>query len=77
MKNYYENFRKLTGDGTQSPDKKDIAEILNTSQSTVSDYESGKLPLPTEHLIKLCKYYNISADYILGFSEKLPFPKKR
>ena len=77
MKNYYENFRKIIKDCEQGFSQKRIAEILDTTQSTVNDYESGKRPLPIEHLITLCKDYNISADYILGFPEKLPFPKKQ
>lgn len=76
MKEYYEILRDLREDSKPKLSRKKLAEILNTSQSAISDYESGKRPLPIEHLITLCKYYNVSADYILGFSEKLPFPKR-
>lgn len=48
--------------------QKQIAAILNTGQSYYSKYERGEHPLPIEHLITLCRYYNISADYILGFT---------
>ena len=55
--------------------QKDIAEILKTTQSYYSQYENGKRALPIERLITLCKYYNVSADYILGLPD-LPYPKR-
>lgn len=56
--------------------QKDIAQLLGTSQSYYAQYENNKRPLPIEHLAKLCQFYNISADYILGFDKQLPFPKR-
>jgi len=54
-----------------------IAMILYTSQRVYSRYETGENKLPITHLIKLCEFYNISADYILGFTnEPKPLPKK-
>lgn len=44
----------------------EIAMILNTSTQYYQKYEKGKHPLPIEHLITLCKYYNISSDWVLG-----------
>lgn len=70
MKEYYEILRDLREDSKPKLSQKKLAEILNTSQSAISDYESGKRPLPIEHLITLCKYYNVSTDYILGFPKK-------
>ena len=51
----------------------DIAKILNISQQYYQCYESGKNEIPTRHLIALAKFYNISADYILGLTE-IPKP---
>lgn len=50
----------------------EIAEVLGTSQSYYSEYELGKRELPLKHLIKLCNYYKVSADYILGLKNKAP-----
>lgn len=50
----------------------EIAKILGTSQSYYSEYELGKRELPIKHLIKLCEYYKVSADYILGLKNKAP-----
>ncbi len=44
----------------------DIAKLLKTTQSYYAQYENGHRPLPIEHLITLCEFYNVSADYILG-----------
>ena len=44
----------------------DIAKILGTTQQVYSRYENGINEMPIKHLITLCKFYNVSADYILG-----------
>lgn len=44
-----------------------LASILKTARTYYGEYERGNRPLPIEHLITLCRYYNVSADYILGF----------
>lgn len=57
--------------------QRQLAEILKTTQSYYAQYENEKRPLPIEHLITLCRYYNVSADYILGFTnEPKQLPKK-
>lgn len=45
-----------------------IADLLGTSQTMYARYERGANELPIRHLITLCKYYNVSADYILGLN---------
>lgn len=50
--------------------QREIAKILNCSQRVYSNYERGDLDIPTEILIKLAKYYDVSTDYILGISDK-------
>ena len=68
---YYEIIRNLRIDHDKS--QEDIAKLLNTTQTYYSKYELGKHPLPVQHLITLCKYYNVSADYILGLPKNLPY----
>ncbi len=64
MKSYYERLRDLREDKdlTQS----DIAKLLSTTQQVYSRYENGQNEIPIHHLITLCKFYHVSADYILG-----------
>ena len=49
----------------------EIAKILNTTYQNYYRYEKGIVSLPIEHLITLCKFYNVSADYILGLSNEM------
>lgn len=46
-----------------------IAELLHTSQTVYSRYERNERNLPIDYLYTLCKFYNVSADYVLGFSD--------
>lgn len=50
--------------------QKEIAKILNITYQQYQLYESGKREIPVHKLIILCKYYNISADYILGLTNE-------
>lgn len=53
-----------------------IALILGCQQSAISKYEKGRTQYSIEDLAKLCLFYNVSADYILGLPEGLPYPKR-
>lgn len=73
--NYAQRIRDLREDKELT--QKDIANLLNTDQSYYAKYENEIRPLPIEHLITLCKFYKISADYILGFTnDPKPLPRK-
>lgn len=52
-----------------------VAQILSTTHSTISRYENKKRKIDPETLIAFCKLYNVSADYLLGLPENLPYPK--
>ena len=45
-----------------------VAQILGTSQTMYARYERGANEMPIHHLITLCKFYNVSADYLLDTS---------
>lgn len=53
----------------------DIANLLNITQSCYGKYERGEHSMPIYALITLCRFYNVSSDYILGLPE-LPYPKR-
>ena len=59
MKEYYEILRELREDHDYS--QQQIAEVLNTTQQVYSRYER-----PVRHLKALCRFYHVSADYVLG-----------
>lgn len=50
--------------------------MLNVAQTTYSDYENGKINMPTSILIKLAELYNTSIDYLLGMTDN-PRPYER
>jgi transcriptional regulator len=57
--------------------QEEIAKILNKSQQGYSHLENQKARFTVDDIIKLCIFYNVSADYILGFTNtKTPLPKK-
>ncbi len=68
MYSYVKRIRDLREDHDKT--QEEIADILGTSQTMYARYERGANELPIHHLIALCKYYNVSADYILGLSNK-------
>lgn len=67
MKGYIKRIRDLREDNDLT--QKQIAEVLGTSQTMYARYERGANEIPVHHLIKLCDYYDVSADYILGRSD--------
>ena len=55
--------------------QKDIAKVLNMSQTGYSKYEVGTNDIPTEILKKLASYYDTSIDYLLCLTdERKPYP---
>ena len=67
MGSMYYRIRDLREDRDLT--QKDLAEYLNCSQVCYSHYETGKRDLPTEILIKLALFHDVSVDYLLGLTE--------
>jgi len=63
---YVKRIRDLREDHDKT--QQEIADILGTSQTMYARYERGANELPIHHLITLCKYYKVSADFILGLN---------
>ncbi len=61
---YYKRIRDLREDRdiTQTA----LSQILHCSQRIYSNYERGEVDIPTEILIRLADYYEVSVDYLLG-----------
>ncbi|MCD7726171.1 MAG: helix-turn-helix domain-containing protein [Clostridiales bacterium] len=64
MKELCEMIRDLREDHDLK--QKTIAEYLNVSQQTYSNYENGNREIPTWVVQKLSQYYKVSTDYLLG-----------
>lgn len=59
--------------------QKQISNILDVTQSNISNFEKGKSFLSSEQIIKLVKVLDCSADYLLGLiddEQKQPHKKR-
>lgn len=70
----YKRIRDLREDNDLT--QKELGEILFCSQRVYSNYERGELDIPTEILIKLANYYNVSVDYLLNRTNNPKFYKR-
>lgn len=69
---------KLTGlREDRDIDQKDITMLLNVQQSAISKYEKRRAKYKIEDIQKLCLFYNVSADWLLGLPDGLPYPKRK
>lgn len=64
----FKNLRAIREDNDLR--QSDIAKMLNVSQNTYSQYETGVIALTAEVLIKLADYYDVSIDYLLDRTEE-------
>ena len=48
--------------------QRQLAEFLNCSQQVYSNYELGQRDIPTDVLIRLSDFYQVSVDYLLGLT---------
>ena len=70
---YRERIKSLREDNDYT--QAQIGKILNKSQQGYNHIEVGRAELKIEDLMLLCKFYNISADYIIGLCNE-PKPYK-
>lgn len=56
------NGKKLT--------QKQMAELLDVTERHYQDIEYGKINLPATTLIALAQCFGVSADYLLGLSDR-------
>lgn len=71
MSEYVQRLRNLRSDHDLS--QAQVASILGTSKNQVGKYERGEQEMPIKHLLTLCEYYGVSADYVLGLPKGLPY----
>ena len=47
----------------------DVAKATGIDQKTLSNYETGKTNPDSYAIIKLAEFFNVSTDYLLGYSQ--------
>lgn len=65
---YRRRMRDLREDHDLS--QADVGKLLHKSQQGYSHIENGRAELKIEDLILLCQFYQVSADYFIGLSNK-------
>lgn len=55
----------------------DFGKIFNMGQKKISRIENGVQPITTDELKAFCLFYNVSADWLLGLPDGLPYPKRK
>lgn len=68
MADYRQRIRDIREDRDLT--QAELGKLLNKSQQGYNHIEAGRTELKIDDLIKLCKYYNLSADYIIGLTDK-------
>ena len=58
------SIRKKAGESQER-----LAERLYVAPATVCSWEQGRSIPDGQKLVAICKYYNVSADYLLGISD--------
>ena len=62
----YRRIRDLRED--RDLKQRQVADYLSCSQQVYSNYELGQRDIPTDILIRLAQFYDVSVDYLLGLT---------
>ena len=72
---YRERLRNTREDRDLS--QAEIGKLLQKSQQGYNHIETGRAELKIDDLIRLCRFYHLSADYLIGLTDDpLPLPEK-
>ena len=55
----------------------ELGKAVNMTQRKISYLENDQYEPGMEDIRALCLFFNVSADYLLGFPKNLPYPKRR
>ena len=50
--------------------QENLGKVLDKSQQGYNHIEAGRAELKIEDLVTLCKFYNVSSDYIVGLTDR-------
>jgi len=54
-----------------------LGSAVNMTQRKISYLENDKYEPSVEDIKALCRFFQVSADYFLGFPRSLPYPKRK
>ena len=55
----------------------ELGRELGMTQRKISYLERDRYEPGIEDIKALCRFFNVSADYLLGFPKSLPYPKRK
>lgn len=64
---YGERLRELRE--SKKLTQKQLAEKLGLNQQDISRYETEQIDLSTEMIRKFCEFFEVSSDFLLGFTD--------
>lgn len=67
MKLFCEKFKDLRKENNLSVAK--LGKVLSVSSSTVTRWENGVISPSIDHLYNICRYFKVSADYLIGLED--------
>ena len=65
---YRQRLREVREDRDLS--QAEVGKVLNKSQQGYNHIEAGRAELKIDDLVKLCQFYNLTADYLVGLSDQ-------
>ena len=68
MANYRDRLRDIREDHDLT--QAELGKLLNKSQQGYNHIEAGRAELKIDDLVKICKFYNLSADYLIGLTDQ-------
>lgn len=55
--------------------QRELAHAIGYHQVQIARYETGVNVPPIDYLVKFCRHYHVSADYILGLPRNSDWPR--
>ena len=55
----------------------ELGKAVNMTQRKISYIENDKYEPSMDDIKALCKFFNVSADYLLGFNKNMPYPQRK
>lgn len=74
---WFERCKELREDLNPKTNQTELGKLFNMSQKKISRLETGQAQITPDEIEIYCKFFNVSADYLLGFTDDYKvFPKK-
>lgn len=66
--NYRQRLREIREDRDLT--QEEVGKVINKSQQGYGHIENGRAELKIDDLIALCRFYDLSADYLIGLTDE-------